>query len=984
LELIELKNYETGDCNWFDFGPAKVFHNWRKSRAPDAVNRCANKRKTRKFMPVLNMIMAHFVLILRAMNVSRISLKTLAALVTLLFSFSTLAQPNLTPYQPSGWSDKIVVSTVTSTSTDAGTLLPTDTLYVDWAVKNIGTTSAGSFTVGLYVDNVLKSQWGSGSVPANAYTYVTDYSLGSLSAGTHTIQIVADTGNTVAESNESDNTYTKTITIGTINVPAPTLIAPANAASALSTTPSFTWTSASNATSYRIMVATSAADLPTDPNASTGGPSMVINTISATTNYTPVMPVNPGLTYYWQVHGRAGTDNGTWSTVNSFSTAAGPATGLTIVPVWDSTITSDPNSAEIQSTINAAIAVYKSKFSDPVTVSINFQEMGGGLGQSSSYYQTRTYSSYRSALASHATSADDTTALANLPATSANPVNSNSSIDVNLPLLRALGFSANPPAGQSDGTIYLNTSLMNLSGAETDSSKYALFSVVSHEIDEVLGFSSALNNLSNGDPTPTGPISPNDLFRYDQFGARNFTTDVNAAAYFSLDGTTQLARYNQTQGGDFQDWYSPGGQTPQVQDAIGTHGSTPVLGVELRMLDVIGWTPVAAQSTITASAGSGGTISPSGAILKSAGTSQLFTATPNSGNIVNQWLLDGASVQTGGTTYTLSNIQTNHTVQVTFTATLNQTITFGALANKIYGAAPFTVSATASSGLAVSFSILAGPATISGSTVTITGAGTVTVRASQAGNGTYNAAPNVDQSFTVSPASQTITFGALANKNYGDPAFTVSATASSGLAVSFSILSGPATISGNTVTITGAGTVTVRASQAGNANYSAAPNVDQSFTVAKLNQTITFGSLPNRTLGEPAFAVSGTASSGLAVAFSILSGPATISTGTVTLTNTGTVIVRASQAGNGNYNAAANVDQSFTVYTPPQLTLTRSSTNVLISWPTNVAGFTLLSATNLNPVTAWTPVVPLPVVTNGQNVVTHPTSTPAKFYRLKK
>ena len=84
---------------------------------------------------------------------------------------------------------------------------------------------------------------------------------------------------------------------------------------------------------------------------------------------------------------------------------------------------------------------------------------------------------------------------------------------------------------------------------------------------------------------------------------------------------------------------------------------------------------------------------------------------------------------------------------------------------------------------------------------------------------------------TITPASQTITFGALANKVSSDAPFTVSATASSGLAVSFSIVSGPASIAGNTVTLSGAGTVVVRASQAGNGNYNAATAVDQSFTV---------------------------------------------------------------------------------------------------------------------------------------------------------
>ncbi|WP_169513390.1 Ig-like domain-containing protein [Flexithrix dorotheae] len=85
-----------------------------------------------------------------------------------------------------------------------------------------------------------------------------------------------------------------------------------------------------------------------------------------------------------------------------------------------------------------------------------------------------------------------------------------------------------------------------------------------------------------------------------------------------------------------------------------------------------------------------------------------------------------------------------------------------------------------------------------------------------------------------SPQSQTITFNSLADKQTDDPDFTLSATASSGLPVSFSIVSGPATVSGNTVSLTGqAGTVTVRASQAGDANYQAASDVDQSFNVTQ-------------------------------------------------------------------------------------------------------------------------------------------------------
>ena len=91
---------------------------------------------------------------------------------------------------------------------------------------------------------------------------------------------------------------------------------------------------------------------------------------------------------------------------------------------------------------------------------------------------------------------------------------------------------------------------------------------------------------------------------------------------------------------------------------------------------------------------------------------------------------------------------------------------------------------------------------------------------------------------TVGQVSQTITFGALSDKTYGDASFNVSATASSGLSPSFTIVSGPATISGSTITLTGTGTVVVSANQNGNDNYAAATTVEQRFTVGRNTPTI--------------------------------------------------------------------------------------------------------------------------------------------------
>ena len=241
----------------------------------------------------------------------------------------------------------------------------------------------------------------------------------------------------------------------------------------------------------------------------------------------------------------------------------------------------------------------------------------------------------------------------------------------------------------------------------------------------------------------------------------------------------------------------------------------------------------------------------------------------------------------------------------------DQAVAFSPLAARTFGDAPFSVSATASSGLAVAFSA-SGSCSVAGSTVTITGAGSCAITASQDGGTLFNAATPVTQSFTVNKAPQAITFGALAAKTFGDPAFTVSATGgASGNTVTFAA-GGSCSVAGSTVAITGAGSCTITASQAGNANYAAATDVPQSFTVAKAAQSITFGPLGAKAYGDASFAVSATASSSLAVAFAA-TGSCTISGSTVTITGGGSCTITASQAGNANYNAAANVVQSFTV-----------------------------------------------------------------------
>jgi len=170
-------------------------------------------------------------------------------------------------------------------------------------------------------------------------------------------------------------------------------------------------------------------------------------------------------------------------------------------------------------------------------------------------------------------------------------------------------------------------------------------------------------------------------------------------------------------------------------------------------------------------------------------------------------------------------------------ARANQSIAFAPVPNHSAGDVPFALAATTSSGLPVYFNILSGPAISSNNVVTLLGGGTVTAIAWQPGNSNYNAAATVQQSFNVSQIPQTITFGALSPQKQGDAPFPLNATANSGLLVSFSV-SGPATLSGNIVTLTGHGTVTVTASQPGNSSYAAATPVVQSFSVALPDNTL--------------------------------------------------------------------------------------------------------------------------------------------------
>ncbi|HEV3457917.1 MAG TPA: Ig-like domain-containing protein, partial [Thermoanaerobaculia bacterium] len=270
----------------------------------------------------------------------------------------------------------------------------------------------------------------------------------------------------------------------------------------------------------------------------------------------------------------------------------------------------------------------------------------------------------------------------------------------------------------------------------------------------------------------------------------------------------------------------------------------------------------------------------------------------------------------------------------------NQTITFTstAPANAKVGGATYNVTATASSGLTVTFAIDASATSvcsISGSTVSFTASGTCVIDANQAGDANYNAAPQAQQSFAVGKTDQTITFTstAPAGAKVGGPTYTVTATASSGLTVTFTIdaaATSVCSISGSTVSFTTPGTCVIDANQAGDGTYNAAPQVQQSFAVAKGDQTITFTSTApaGAKVAGPTYNVTATSSAGLTVTFTIdatATSVCSISGSTVSFTAPGTCVIDANQAGNANYNAAPQAQQSFAVAKGDQ-TITFTST----------------------------------------------------------
>jgi hypothetical protein len=280
----------------------------------------------------------------------------------------------------------------------------------------------------------------------------------------------------------------------------------------------------------------------------------------------------------------------------------------------------------------------------------------------------------------------------------------------------------------------------------------------------------------------------------------------------------------------------------------------------------------------------------------------------------------GSSTTAGATmevnTYTGATSQKFNFVLLKSTKTA-QTITFNSLPQKNRGDADFAPGASASSGLAVSYtSTNPAVATIVNGKVHIVGGGKTYIVASQAGNSTYDAAYDVPQLLTVSRLNQTITFPTFPTVHYRDADFPIGATVSSGLPLTYvSSNIAVATIVNGNIHVLTTGTTVISVSQLGDTLYNVAPQADQTLNVLKLDQTISFPILPTMKVGDADFAPGATASSGLTVTYkSSNTDVATIVSSKIHAVGAGTTLITASQSGDAKrYNAAPDSVQSLTI-----------------------------------------------------------------------
>jgi hypothetical protein len=274
------------------------------------------------------------------------------------------------------------------------------------------------------------------------------------------------------------------------------------------------------------------------------------------------------------------------------------------------------------------------------------------------------------------------------------------------------------------------------------------------------------------------------------------------------------------------------------------------------------------------------------------------------------------------------------------------------------GGAPFALSAEASSGLPVVLATLTPMiCKLEGSEVSPVGPGTCTIKASQAGSSYWEEAPQVEQSFKVGKALQRISFQTLVPNEVvlGEGPFAVAAVSSSGLPIKLSSAT-PSTCSleATDVHLVAAGTCTIDANQPGSGYYEEAPQVVDSFTIAKRPQIVRFisNAPESATVRGAPYLAAATSSSDLPVIFSTSGTSVCEAEGaTIQFIGPGVCVIDAAQAGDAEFAPATGAQQLIRVLPAPAPLLTTVPGNPLSSpfGSMSDSSFRLLDAPSVSP-----------------------------------
>jgi len=250
-----------------------------------------------------------------------------------------------------------------------------------------------------------------------------------------------------------------------------------------------------------------------------------------------------------------------------------------------------------------------------------------------------------------------------------------------------------------------------------------------------------------------------------------------------------------------------------------------------------------------------------------------------------------------------------------------QSITFPAPSSPVaYNSTPIVLSASAGSGLPVTLNVT-GPATLAGTTLTLTGTGTVTITATQAGNAIYATATQVQRTIVVVANGLTVSASGTFSRIFGtaNPSYGFSVTGFITPDTQASVVSGVPVITTTATPKSPAGSypITLTAGTLATSNtsnsYTFVMNAGQTLAVTgSAAQSINFPPLANYSKSSNIyFPLAAYATSGLPVAYTVNSGPATVIGTNLYVTGTGAVSVTASQVGNTSFAAATPVTRTF-------------------------------------------------------------------------